>query len=290
MLRLANDQVELLMPAAFGPRVLHFSYLGEPNLFYESTEDNGRTGGDQWHIYGGHRLWHSPEQMGRTYGPDNNPVDVREIENGLVLTQAEEPATRLQKSLAVILEPSGSRVEVIHRIRNCGLWPVMLSAWAISAMAPGGCSIVRPRPHQAEDPCLPNLGLSFWPHTLLGDPRFICDSELIRLRQDTGIQRPFKVGLCCDARWVAYQNQGYIFIKQYGRQQDLPYPDHGSSIELYTCGQFSEIETLGPLQNLAPGAATEHRETWQIWKTAGSGTRPEDVDAETIDRLKALDR
>ena len=33
------------------------------------TLEKGKTGGSEWHIYGGHRLWHAPEVMPRTYYP-----------------------------------------------------------------------------------------------------------------------------------------------------------------------------------------------------------------------------
>jgi hypothetical protein len=40
-----------------------------------------------------------------------------------------------------------------------------------------------------------------------------------------------------------------------------------SNTELYTAGSFVEIETLAPLQKLAPDASTEHIEHWQLNRT-----------------------
>jgi hypothetical protein len=37
-----------------------------------------------------------------------------------------------------------------------------------------------------------------------------------------------------------------------------------ASVQCYSCGDFIEVETLGPLATLAPGESTTHRETWTL--------------------------
>lgn len=56
-LRLTAGEVELILPTAVGPRVIRFGFAGGENEFAEFPDDLGRTGGDRWRIYGGHRLW-----------------------------------------------------------------------------------------------------------------------------------------------------------------------------------------------------------------------------------------
>ena len=75
-LRLSNAEVELIIATDIGIRILHFGFIGGKNIFYLSPEDLGKTGGDHWRIYGGHRLWHAPEAIPRTYSPDNEPHQV----------------------------------------------------------------------------------------------------------------------------------------------------------------------------------------------------------------------
>ena len=42
------------------------------------------------------------------------------------------------------------------------------------------------------------------------------------------------------------------------------YPDMGASFEMFTNAEVLELETLGPLTRLAPGAALEHVERWTL--------------------------
>ena len=44
------------------------------------------------------------------------------------------------------------------------------------------------------------------------------------------------------------------------------YPDFGCSYETFTNNEFLELETLGTLANLKPGAAVEHMEHWTLHK------------------------
>ncbi len=59
---------------------------GKENLFYLNPEQAGNRGGDEWKIYGGHRLWCAPEVKEFTYFPDNLPVTVSEIDSGIQFT------------------------------------------------------------------------------------------------------------------------------------------------------------------------------------------------------------
>ena len=55
-----------------GPRILFFGFHGKDNEFYENAEHAGKCGGTEFRVYGGHRLWVSPE-VDCTYFPDNLP-------------------------------------------------------------------------------------------------------------------------------------------------------------------------------------------------------------------------
>ncbi|MEM6528316.1 MAG: hypothetical protein AAF653_08470, partial [Chloroflexota bacterium] len=74
--KLTNRHIELVITSDVGPRIIHLALPGGSNLFYNDPETVGRTSDDTWHLYGGHRFWHAPETMPRTYQPDNTPVEV----------------------------------------------------------------------------------------------------------------------------------------------------------------------------------------------------------------------
>lgn len=94
---LTNGSLELVVTSDVGPRIIHVGFVDGENLVKVFADQAGKTGGDQWRIYGGHRLWHSPEDKVRTYEPDNHPVRVDELPNGVRLIQEVEPGTRIRR-------------------------------------------------------------------------------------------------------------------------------------------------------------------------------------------------
>ena len=44
------------------------------------------------------------------------------------------------------------------------------------------------------------------------------------------------------------------------------YPDFGSSSECYFNDKVLELETLGPICSLAPGASVTHIEEWELFR------------------------
>lgn len=262
--RLSNDQVELVLTTQVGPRVIHFSPLGGANLFGVMPETAGMTGGDEWRLYGGHRLWHSPEIKPRTYSPDNTPVQVEELgENHVLLTQDVEPETGIGKAIEVELLEESGLVRVAHYLTNEGVWGVELAPWALTVMAKHGEAIV-PVPKAADDDLLPNWRMTLWPYTNLADPRITWGDQFIRIRQDPTLERRCKIGLSALDGWVCYVLDGVMFAKHFVTDEDLEYPDWGASVELFTNDEILEVETLGPLTLLEPGESLEHVEEWSL--------------------------
>src|ERR1041384_8610119 len=71
--RLTNGQVELIVTTDVGPRVIRFGFVGGQNLFKEFKDQVGKTGGDEWRGYGGHRLWDAPGAAPPPPFPPNVP-------------------------------------------------------------------------------------------------------------------------------------------------------------------------------------------------------------------------
>src|SRR5262245_15652946 len=101
---LENDTLQLLVTRSVGPRILSFGFKGSENLFAELPDYvTELPSGGVFHFYGGHRLWVAPESFETTYIPDDAPVDISELGNGLRITQPVQPQTGLQKSLNILL-------------------------------------------------------------------------------------------------------------------------------------------------------------------------------------------
>ncbi|MFQ6096310.1 MAG: hypothetical protein ACE5O2_01190 [Armatimonadota bacterium] len=279
--KISNGIMDLVVTTDVGPRIIRVGFEGERNLFKEYPDMLGKTGGDEWRIYGGHRLWHSPEAKPRTYSPDNAPVKATPDGDTLRVVQPPEPDTGVQKEMDIRLSTDNARVRVTHRLRNTGLWPVRLSVWCLSVMAPGGRAIV-PQPTKADpDRLLPNRVLVLWPYTDTTDPRLHLGKKYVILRQDPNAQEPIKIGINDNEGWGAYVNDGYMFLKKFRYVEGATYPDFGASLEVYTNDEMLELETLSPLVTLQPSEQVEHVEHWFLFKDV-EATDEASVDANVL--------
>jgi hypothetical protein len=276
-IRLSNGQVDLVATTAVGPRVIRFGFVGGQNLFKVFRETEGIVGGDEWHSFGGHRLWHAPESFPRTYAPDNGPVDHSWDGKTLGLRNS-EPRNGLEKELLVGLSPSKAQVSAVHRIVNRNPWAVELAAWALSVMAPGGRAIYPQEEFRPHPDCLaPARPLVLWHFTDMSDPRWTWGGRYVQLRQDPSATTKQKVGMLNTAAWAAYVLGGDVFVKRHSYDAGATYPDMGCNCETYTDPDILEIETLGPITRLEPGAALEHRESWLLAR-AECGQADQDID------------
>jgi hypothetical protein len=283
--RVSNGTVDFVATTDVGPRIISFGFVGGANLFFVREDFAGQTGGAEWKNYGGHRIWHAPEDKARTYEPDNAPVEAKVIPNGLLLTMPAEKLSAIQKSIEITLDPETSGVRVIHRLKNTGPWPIEIAPWAISVMAPGGFAIAPLPTAFHPDRLLPNRALTLWPYTDMRDDRWLWGTDYILLRQKVvqGQERT-KVGISSDLGWAAYYLKPFLFIKRFTPVAGATYPDFNSSLEVFTNNRMLELETLGPLAVLQPGAVVTHEERWELHRNIDLAFSEEDVKAK-IDPL-----
>lgn len=263
--QLTNGRVELIITTDVGPRIIRFGFVGQHNEFAEFDDMLGETGGEKWRIYGGHRLWHAPEHPVRTYYPDNQPVKIRFEAGTVYLTQDVEQQTHLQKEIDITLDPDSAQVTLVHRLINHGDWGIECAPWSLSVMAQGGLAIT-PHPshgtHSAN--LLPATQVILWSYTSMADPRWTWGHDFVFLRQDPTNEVAQKAGFANSDGWLAYSNKNHLFIKRFDYQVGATYPDAGSSAELFTEAGFLELETLAPLNTLAPGGTATHEERWEL--------------------------
>ena len=278
--RVSNGTVEFIATTDVGPRIISFGFVGGANLFFVREDFAGQTGGTEWKNYGGHRIWHAPEDKVRTYEPDNSPVEAQVIANGLVLTMPPEKLSAIQKSIEITLDPATSEVRVIHRLKNTGPWPVEIAPWAISVMAPGGFAIAPMPTAFHPDRLLPNRALTLWPYTDMRDDRWLWGTDYVLLRQKVvqGQERA-KVGINNNLGWAAYYLKPFLFIKRFAPVEGAHYPDFNSSLEVFSNNRMLELETLGPLAVLQPGAVVAHEERWALHRNVDLAFSEEDVRA-----------
>ncbi len=260
---LENEQLKLLVMRSAGPRILSFGFKNGDNLFAELPDVRiDDFGNDAFHFYGGHRLWHAPEEPRRTYLPDDFPVDIVAAENGLTVTQKTEAQTGLQKMIEIRLPGKSPQVIITHYLTNQGLWPVTCAPWAITQLKPGGTAIL---PQTRRDTgVLPNRSLVLWPYTDMVNPNVRWGSNYILL--DAELDSPFKIGFPNPRGWLGYWWNGTLFVKRAEYDAQAEYFDFGSSSECYCNDQFIELETLSPTRTIAPGETVSHIETWELYR------------------------
>ncbi len=263
---LENEYLHLEYLRDAGPRIVRLTAAGSDfNLFAEMPDFTVPTLFGDYHFTGGHRLWHAPEELPRTYIPDNEGLEIQPLEGGVRLIQPVEPGTSIRKSMEIRLQPGRAGLEIQHRLENAGLWAVDLAPWAITQMVHGGVAIL---PQQLpEDPrnlLQADRVLAVWSYTVLSDPRLHLGDDFI-LMDGTAAQPPCKIGALNRRGWIAYLNHGVLFVKHFAPQLDRPHVDFGCNSEIYVDHRFLEIETLGPLAHLEPGQSVLHTETWSLY-------------------------
>lgn len=262
VLWLRNAGVEIGVALDFGIRIVHLSWEGMENLYYEQPLDRSDsfTTDKGWILYGGHRMWLAPESDD-SYYPDNDPVSYTMLEDGVLVEQAEDPWKKEKKSLRIrFLEDGG--VELLHSFQNTSDETVTGASWGINTLAAGGTAKICFGGGRGYNP---TRVVSLWGQTDLHDPRLTFDKESLTA---TYIERPgyLKVGLYSNPGKAVFKNKGQKLTITYDTFPMEDYMDGGCNFELYMCRQFMELETLGVKTQMAPGECATHREVWHLKK------------------------
>ena len=287
--RLSNGDVDLVVTADVGPRILRYGFRKGENLLHEVEGDAGKTGGSEFRLYGGHRLWVSPE-VERTYYPDNAPVAVSQHGHAARFTAQKEespPGTNLQKELEIELAAAGSQVRITHRITNHDARLTLLAPWSPTMLRGEGRAILPlpPRIAMDKDHYLPVGVFGLWSYTDFADPRWVLGTDYMQLRHSPNPQGRFKEqmgGIHNSAGWGAYFRGGDLFVKRATVFQGARYPDFGCNFEVFTNPDFLELEALGPLVELQPGEVVEHVERWWLFGGVPSGADDAWIDSAVL--------
>lgn len=279
--KLENESLALWVTQSVGPRIIGFALQRGENIFAVLPDEPLDSPGEgTYYLRGGHRLWHAPEDPQRTYIPDNEPVTVTEVPDGIRVTQPVEVKTGIRKSITITLPDEEARVLVDHCLENLGRKPIELAPWAITQFKTGGVAILP----QADAPTdehgmLPNRQITLWSYTQINSPHITWGDRYIFVHasmQDGAL----KIGFPNPVGWLGYVLGDMLFVKSAEYQSGASYFDRGSSSECYCNPSFLELETLGPRASVAPDEEVTHREIWTLYS---------DIDfAPTEDAVRSL--
>jgi len=264
--QLKNDLITIWLTKDVGPRILGLKYKDGENLLAVLPDLKIPVeGADDYSLRGGHRLWYAPEKPETSYIADDQPLEISPFNNGINVIQNVDRPTGIQKSWQVAMAENEAQLTIVHKLTNRGDKEFELAPWAITQLRPGGTAVLPLQIEQDDEHgLLPNRQIVFWPYTELNSPHLLLGDKGVVVKADLS-EGALKVGAPNPIGWLAYELDGFLFIKRADYQADARYLDRGASSQIYCSGDFIELETLGPVVKLAPGESVEHQEIWQVF-------------------------
>ncbi len=270
--RIANEDAELLITVDGGPRVISYRRTDGENLFFNDLDGKNIVtdpsimeafGKPVYEMWGGHRMWATPESMPLSYYPDNEPVAWTELENGAVFTPNAQPVTDWQFEMTVTLAESGTEATVKMDIKNLRDELRTVGTWGITQMRKGGTAVC-PMNKVMELCPLPDKMISFWPYCDMTDKRFSFGKDCYKLQHNEDVSSSFKCGINSNAGWLAYITEEDVFVKKTSYEAGAVYPDFGCSIETYVDGFMLETESICPMKKIGKDEVVSLTEVWSI--------------------------
>lgn len=266
-MRVSNGKIQFTVTLDVGPRIISLSKLGGENIMFEDVDDAVNRDvssvygeGRMWHIYGGHRLWLSPEDES-TYYPDNTPVRYEKLENGIRLTPEAWSVVEVQPEMLIEFV-SQTELRITHAVKNLGQGK-NLCLWALSVFKSGG------EMHFAletkDTGLLANRNIVLWPYTDITDGKIKITNEEIIMRSSTQASKPMKIGAHNANCEASYALDGTTVVKRWRGEEGKSYPDFSCNFETYASNLIHEVESLSAIEYVASGDTITHTEYWEVY-------------------------
>ena len=276
VMHITDGVCEVKVTLDLGPRVVYCGLCGKQNVFFCDLERNTGNkkpemekyyGKDRyWYLYGGYRLWMSPEVSPQTYYPDNEEVEYVIKGDTVTFIPPLQTENQLQTLFSLTLHGNG-KITVNNRMINFSSKKKEGAAWALCAMAKNTYTFALQS--ETDTGLLPNRTLILWPYTKIDDERLTIRDRLISIKQDPKADRALKVGFNNEAGvTVTLTPDDTAFIQRFKTDhKNAKYPDGGCSAEIYSCADFTESEALSPLQTILPGHCLDFSLEWELFTT-----------------------
>lgn len=275
---MSNGRVEAIVVPSIG-RVMQFHFSGEEEgPFWENRALDGKAPNptsSEWGNFGGDKSWPSPQSdwpkaTGRAWPPpqafDSMSVETAVQDNALLLTSKVDPHYGIRTSRRIELPAGTSSMRIITTYQKVAGPPQTLGVWIITQLRnPVMVYIPLPAPSK------PGKGYEEQSKDLPAGLKN--DSGLLSLTRDT--TKSTKIGTHAEKLiWVG--NSEVLTIEQQ-REAGRPYPDQGSSAEVYTNPDplpYVELEMLGPLHEMKVGDAISQTNLYTLSKRAAADFKP----------------
>lgn len=249
--KIARGGLVCLITVDLGPRIIYYG-TENFNFLNEDLERNVQKGGEyfdcefsrgeKWYLYGGHRVWKSPEDM-ETYTPDNYPVEQILDEDGFGGKFVCRKAKRFVYSLCVRMNEGGV-LEIENRVSN-PTKSADFAVWALSVVVKGGT--LRVPLNEPIDDLNPSQNIVVWPYNDLNDERVTLTHKMLTVRQ-TEKPEALKLGFMSKKGRAYYSVGDKTLIWQVKKPDTTDYyADFGCNFETYTNCHILEVEWLSPV-------------------------------------------
>lgn len=257
----------MIATADVGPRIVHLSKGDRPNLLKLFDDQVGKSGGNEWRVYGGHRLWSAPEDPVTSYIPDNWPTEVESVFEGEVSLRVSLTAD-LEKSLIMRVANKSDSFTIINKIKNIGKKSLKTASWGITSFIPGGIGYMPlSKSKSPRDVLQANGRINLWDYTDLSDRAFRWHPDCLEIDQ-AKVEFKQKIGTYCIPCWAAYRFDDILVVKMVEDESQASdgaeYPDQGSNVEIYLDQHLLELEGLSQYKTLQPGESVSHSETLHL--------------------------
>lgn len=258
--RFEENGMIVMVTIDVGPRIIYFGDK-QNNILKEDLERKVQVYNDaykdNWYLYGGHRLWKSPEDI-CTYVADNKPVSYRLKEYGGTFISNIDP--KFDYILDISIKKNKVYIEntIVSKSKNIE----SIAAWALTVMDIGGELTVNL--NKKMDDLNPQQNLVIWPYTNIYDERIKITKEKLIIQQKSGLE-PLKLGLFLNTPEAEYSLKGMKFKCKFKEKNSTgKYGDFMSNMEIYTSGDILEIEGLSSMRDLKCGESVTLYEEWSL--------------------------
>lgn len=269
----ANGQLWIDVLSSAGPRIVGLGLSGSnENLLAETPDIGWETANGRYELLGGHRLWFAPEDPDRVAIPDLDGLVIERLLDGVRLMGRLEPTTGLMRVIEIRMDPASPTLTMRHELRNHGRESTVIAPWSITQLPLGGRVVLPQAFPRAGHRVRPSRNLVLWPYTSWTDDRLAIADGAIVVHATAGPD--LKVGCRNDLGWIGYVQAGSTLVQRFEPATAGRYPDLECNVETYCGPRYVELEVLGPLALIEPGAASVLVERWEVRSDVGGALDP----------------
>ncbi|MEO0513931.1 MAG: DUF4380 domain-containing protein [Planctomycetota bacterium] len=268
---ITNGIVRLAVSPAAG-RVVSFGYAGGENLLWINQDSiyDPPTQADAYYNIGGDKLWVAPQPLWKNaFGHDNWPPDgvidgqawilVEQTNDSLTIQSPESPDYGVVVRRTFHLPPKKSQAVITNAILRIHANPHPLQIWSVTQIKQPRAAVLDLAP---DAPAMPSAYITMTDETpakVAGYVQTLGENAAIEWTQQGNAHA--KLGSL--GRWVAGVYDGMIFRQSTDFDPNGAYPE-ASSVQVYRAGDYTELELLSPLIQLAPGETLTNTVTWAL--------------------------